>query len=412
MSVDDRCFVIVGAGQAGAWVARTLRAEGFSGRIVMIGDEDHPPYERPPLSKSILSGATSIAEAVLLARDQASLDQIDLVVGESVVAIDTRRRTVRCASERSVAYDTLFLTMGGRARILPSVGSTPSERVHYIRTIDDALRLKTAMGNCQSMAVVGGGWIGLEVAATARGQGADVTVLEAGPRLCARSVPQQVSEYLARLHQREGVDIRVGVSIESIEVRDDAVVVNSNAGTVRVDQLVIGIGIVPATDLAEAAGIKIANGIMVDDQCRTSDPHIYAAGDVTSHPCAQTGGYRRLESWANAQNQAIVAAKAALGQNVTYGDVPWAWSDQFDVNLQILGHPERGALVVARGDAQHGPYCWLVLGEAGETLGAVSANAPRELRVVRKAIGGSQRLNPAKWADSACALADVSMISA
>ncbi len=411
MSVDRRCFVIVGAGQAGAWVARTLRAEGFSGRIVMIGDEDHPPYERPPLSKSILSGTTSIAEAALLDPNKARIDRIELAVSESVVAIDAGRRTLLCASGRSVDYDILFLTMGSRARHLPLLAATSSDRVHYIRTLADALRLKATLGHCGTMAVIGGGWIGLEVAATARGQGIAVTVLEAAPRLCARSVPVQVSDYLTRLHQREGVDIRVGASIESIDVCADAVVIKSDTDIVRADQLVIGIGIVPVTDLAEAAGIQVENGIIVDEQCRTSDPYIFAAGDVTSHPCAQTGSYRRLESWSNAQNQAIVAAKAALGHDATYDDVPWAWSDQFDVNLQILGHPQCGISVVARGDEQSGPCCWLILDASGRAVGAVSANSPRELRAARKAIGGHQKLDPVKWADPICALADVPVIS-
>lgn len=400
----DPTFVIIGAGQAGAWVARTLRSEGFSGRILLIGDEPYAPYERPPLSKSFLSGTSLIEEATLLDAARANSENIQWIGGDPAIAIDRATRVVRCQSGAEYSYDKLFLTMGSKVRKLPVTTVGKQQRVHYIRTLSDAVSLREALGHSKTIAVIGGGWIGLEVAATVRGLGLDVTVIEAAPRLCERSVPQAVSEYLARLHAERGVDVRLGVAVREICELPDGVEITLDDAVLRADQLVVGIGIVPEVDIAASAGLKVDNGVVVDERCQTSDPNIFAAGDVTNHPCMRTGTNRRLESWANAQNQAIVAAKAVLGQDVCYTDIPWAWSDQYDVNLQILGQIDAAASIVLRGDTGNGSCCWLLLDDERLPIGAVAVNAPRELRTVRKAMGGPTRINPDKWSDTNCAL--------
>lgn len=401
----ERTFVIVGAGQAGAWIARTLRAEGFDGRVVLIGDEPHAPYERPPLSKSILTGDSQLDAATLLSADQAARDGIELWTGQTVVAVDAEARSIRCASGVEQTYDTLFLATGGRARTL--AGFEPQGRLHLLRTFNDAMRLKAALTDCRRLIVVGGGWIGLEVAATARNQDVEVVLIEGAPRLCARATPAIVSDFLARLHRAKGVDLRLNAAISHIQTSQTEVRVKIGEAALAADQLLLGIGMTPAVDLAVAAGLRVDNGIVVDASGRTSDPHIFAAGDATLHPSRLAGGAIRLESWANAQNQAIVAAKAALGQDVRYDEPPWAWSDQYGVNLQIIGLPERGVRFVTRGAVDTGPCCWLALDAEGLAVGAVAVDAPRDLRMVRKALGEGRTLDLEGWNDAPCSDLDL-----
>lgn len=392
-------FVIVGAGQAGAWIARTLRAEGYSGRLILIGEEPHWPYERPPLSKGVLRGEAH--PPLLSAEDAASLG-IEGWLPERVTGIDRAERRVTCASGRSVTYERLFLTTGGRARTLPGVSPGLSPRVHVLRTRDDGDRLRTAMVPGCRLAVVGGGWIGLEAAASARGLGAEVTVIEAAERLCTRTLPPVVSEYLHRLHAANGVTIVTGTGPLQISATADSVTITPGAGDpVTADLVLLGIGMSPATELAAACGLTVEDGIMVDETGRTSDPAIYAAGDNTRHPNSFAGGSLRLESWANAQNQAIAVAKAALGQSVQYDDIPWLWSDQYDASLQILGLPHRAETVIARGDPDGGKGCWLMLAADGSVAGAVAVNAARDLAGLRKMLAAAKAPDPAAWADTA-----------
>jgi 3-phenylpropionate/trans-cinnamate dioxygenase ferredoxin reductase subunit len=390
-------FVIVGGGQAGAWVARTLRAEGFAGRVVLIGDEAHWPYERPPLSKAVLKGAATPDSATLLTSEQAEQAPIECWLAERVETIDRAARLLTCAGGRTLAYDKLFLTTGSRARTLP-VADHP--RIHVLRTLDDAARLRAAFAMAGHLLVLGGGWIGLEVAATARGLGLAVTVVEAAPRVCARSLPPVASAYLERLHQAHGVTLMLGHAVSGLAPGADSVVAELADGRrIVADHALVGIGVVPETRLAAAAGLAVDDGIVVDDTGRTSDPHIYAAGDATRHPSAFAGGMLRLESWANAQNQAIVAAKAALGQPARYAETPWFWSDQYNVNLQILGLPASGARAIPRGTPEAGNGAWLVLDADDKAAGVIAVNAPRDLRGVRKMMGEGLTPDPASWAD-------------
>jgi len=395
-------IVIVGAGQAGGWAAKTLRAEGYKGRIVLIGAERHPSHERPPLSKAVLSGEAAPETTHLFKPDEHAALDLDFRAEARATRIDRVAKRIELARGGSVAYDKLILTTGGTARKLPIPGGD-SRRVFYLRTIEDSLAIRDAIGPGKKLAVIGGGWIGLEVAATARKRGTSVVVIEALDRLCARTVPPAISAFLRARHEREDVDIRLGVGVKAIEDRGQLVVRLADGGVIEADAVVAGIGLEPDVALARDAGLAVDNGVVVDEQGRTSDPDIFAAGDCANTPLPCLGRRVRLESWANAQNQAIVAAKAALGQDARYDELPWFWSDQYDVNLQILGLPARWPEPVVRGDPASGSFSHFYLD--GERIAAiVSVNAPRDLRAAKKLVQTRKPVSAASLADPAVQL--------
>jgi 3-phenylpropionate/trans-cinnamate dioxygenase ferredoxin reductase subunit len=391
-------FVIIGAGQAGAWVARTLRAEGYAGRIVLIGAEPHAPYERPPLSKAVLKGEAAAESAILLSPEAARAAAIECWPGVEVAAIDRAARAIRTVDGRALAYEKLFLTTGSRVRHWPGAAALP--RLHTLRGRDDAARLRAALRG--HLLVLGGGWIGLEVAATARALGVAVTLIEAAPRLCARSLPVVASAFLARLHERNGVALLLGQSVQALAAHDHEVTAElADGSTITADHALVAIGVLPNVELGQACGLAVENGILVDHTGRTSDPDIYAAGDVTRHPNAFAGGLLRLESWANAQNQAIVAARAALGQAARYDEIPWFWSDQYGVNLQILGLPAAAARCHPRGAPDEGRGSWLALQEDGSPAGAIAVNAARDLRPLRRLFEDGSAPDISAWESGA-----------
>lgn len=391
-------FVIIGAGQAGGWIAKTLRAEGFAGRIVMIGAEAHCPYERPPLSKSVLTAGTFQANETVLDQHAADAAEIELWLAVEATAIDRAAQSVICGDGRHVAYDQLFLTMGSLPKRPTWMPAGVSDNIHILRTRDDAVRLRNDLVRAKRLLIVGGGWIGLETAASARKLGLEVVVYEAADRICARSLPVPISEWLTALHRRNGVDIATSAIVTDVREEANGVTLSLADGkSVAGDLLLVGIGNVPDVGLAEAAGLSVDDGIVVDASGRTSDPSIFAAGDVTNQPCILTAGRARRESWANAQNQAIVVAKAALGQAVTHDETPWIWSDQYDANIQILGLPERAANFRPHPTTQPETFCWLAVDDRGVPIGAVAVNAPRELRAARKMIAAADAGAVAGW---------------
>jgi 3-phenylpropionate/trans-cinnamate dioxygenase ferredoxin reductase subunit len=382
---EPQRIAIVGAGQAGGWAAKTLRTEGYGGRIVLLGDEAHPPHERPPLSKAVMAGTAEAPSTHLFKSEELGALGLDFRPGSRVVAIDRAAKRVTLASGGAIEYDRLILCTGGAARRL-SVPGGDGPRVHYLRTIDDSLAIRARLGTIRHLLVIGGGWIGLEVAATARKRGVAVTLIEALPRLCERSVPPEISSHLLALHQANGVEMLLGEGVKAIEDGGDGVAVLLASGRrVAGDAVVVGIGLVANTALAQAAGLAVENGIVVDEQGRTSDPDVFAAGDVANLPLACLGRRLRLESWANAQNQAIVAAKAALGGDARYDELPWFWSDQYDMNLQILGLPARWPAPVTRRAPAGGGFSHFYLD--GERIASIVAvNAPRDLRAAKKLV--------------------------
>ena len=399
-------IVVVGTGQAGGWAAKTLRNEGYDGRVVLVGDERHPPYERPPLSKSVLAGQVGPETTHLFKPEAWDALALEVRSGERASAIEREAKELVLASGERIPYDTLILCTGGRARTLPIPGSD-LPGVFTLRTIEDSLAIRRALdGSGKRLAVVGGGWIGLEVAATARAAGAEVTVIEAVSRLCARCVPVAVSEYLLSLHRTRGVDVILERSVAALTDDGDGTirVVLDDGRVLAADVVVVGVGLIANDELAREAGIACDGGILVDAQCRTSDPHVFAAGDVAVAPNPWAGRRVRLESWQNAQNQAIAAAKAALGREVSYEPLPWFWSDQYDLKLQIYGLPAPAHQVVIRGEPSSGNFVALYL-DGDRVKAAVAANAPRDLRVARKLIEQGKSVRAADLADSAQALA-------
>ena len=398
--MKTHAIVIVGAGQAGGWAAQTLRKEGYDGRITLIGEEAYPPYERPPLSKAVLAGTAATESAYLL--QSPAFDKLDLdwMPGMRVTAIDRAGSNVVLASGESIHYDKLIIASGGRARPMDVPGAN-LPGIHTLRTIDDAHALGKVLLPGRKLVVVGGGWIGLEVAATARGKGMEVTVIEAMPRLCERTVPTEISDYLAELHARHGTQIVLGAGVAGFAHNADGMLAVrlQDGRELACDAVVVGIGMIPNDTLARDAGLACDGGIVVDDQCRTSDPDILAAGDVASWHCRWAGRRRRLESWQNAQEQGIAAARSALGIAVSHAPLPWFWSDQYGVNLQIYGVPDASHRVVLRGDRQSDSFVLFYLGD-NQIRAALGPNAARDLRFARRLIENRKSIDPAQLADT------------
>jgi len=408
---DTRTFVIVGAGQAGGWTAKTLRDGGFAGRIVLIGDEEYPPYERPPLSKEILLGQKSPEAAYLWPAKSWDEWKVDLKLGRSAVRLDRASRRIELADGEVVAYDRLMLATGARVRKLSLPGSDLGA-VRYLRAIPDTLAIRadieTAIEQAGRVLVIGGGWIGLEVAAAARKLGAEVTVVEALDQLCGRGLARDLAEYVEGVHRRHGVDVRLKTTVARLEGSGRvARAVLADDTTIECGLVVIGIGVVPNVELARDAGLGVDNGIVVDDHGRTSDPDVFAAGDVTNHPNALLGRRVRLESWENAQNQAIAAAKAMLGdapgETPPYAEIPWFWSDQFDMNIQMMGLPQSWDRAVTRGDPASGAFIVFYLKD-GRLHGCAGINSGRDVRFTRRMIQSGRTFDAAALADPAVKL--------
>ncbi len=324
----NEALIIVGAGHAGGRAALTLREEGYTGRLILIGDEPHLPYERPPLSKGLLQGTADLAGCSLC--DSARLAELDIehIACNPVTRLEPQHHRLQLADGQWLPYAGLLLATGGRARRLPQAQAN----VLYLRTHDEALALRSVLNPGTRLMVVGGGFIGLEVAATARGLGCEVTVLEAGPRLAGRVLPAVISQALLDLHRRQGVDVRLNVALESIQA--DAVLL-VDGQRLPCDWVVVGIGMQPNIELAALAGLEVGQGIRVDAYLCTSAPNIYAAGDVCEFE--RDGLYQRQETWRNADAQGRHAALNMLGRNVPFETLPGFWSDQYDWGVQTVG---------------------------------------------------------------------------
>jgi len=398
--VTSERIVIVGTGQAGGWAAHTLRKEGFTGTIVLIGEESHVPYERPPLSKAVLSGH-ALPESTHLFKPEA-FEQLalDWRSNVRVTSIDRSARQLQLSDGDQVAYDKLILCNGGRARTM-NIPGADLPGVFTLRNIDDARALGAVLLPDRKLVVIGGGWIGLEVASTARTKGLDVVVVEAMSRLCERTVPGAISDYLLRLHAANGTRVVLGTGVTS--VRRDAqgmlVVSLANGQEFPCDAVVVGIGLIPNDELARDAGLACDGGIEVDARCQTSDPAIFAAGDVAAWHCDWAGRRMRLESWQNAQEQGMAAARAVLGHDVNHQPLPWFWSDQYGVNLQIFGIPDASNTLVVRGDPLSDSFVLFYLDGERRIQAALGPNAARNLRFARRLIESRKPFDPARLSD-------------
>jgi 3-phenylpropionate/trans-cinnamate dioxygenase ferredoxin reductase subunit len=340
-------MVIAGAGEAGARASVTLREQGWSGPITLIGEEDLPPYERPPLSKTALVGAGDPLPKVIL--DGARLREFDIahLSGCSVVAIDRKVSEIICGDGRRIPYHRLLIALGGRPRRL----QVPApEDILYLRTFSDALALRSRLQPASRLVIVGGGYLGLEIAAAAIERGCTVTVVELAPRILNRDVPEPIAETVAARHRTAGVTFRLGATVGRIEpATGGQVAILASGEEIPCDCVIAGVGAIPETRLAAESGLAVENGIKADEYLRTSDPNIFAAGDCCSFPHILYDGRRiRLEAWRNAQDQGSAAAENMLGAEKAYSSVPSFWSDQYEQTLQIVGLPNAGDTTLHR----------------------------------------------------------------
>jgi 3-phenylpropionate/trans-cinnamate dioxygenase ferredoxin reductase component len=395
---SDQTFVIIGAGQAGGWAAKTLRDQGFEGRVIIVGDEDFAPHERPPLSKEVLLGDAEKESCLLWPPGTLEEENIEMRLGVSVKSIDADNHTMSLDNGETLAWNKLLIATGGRARSL-DVEGIGLDGVYTLRTIEDAEGIRARLTAGANVLVIGAGWIGLEVAAAARKRDASATVVEVADRVCARALTEDMSQWVHALHERHGVDIRLTTAFSHF-AGDGSIqkAVLGDGSEIDCDIAVIGIGLIPNTELAESAGLDIDNGIVVDENGQTSHPDIFAAGDVTNHPNALLGRRVRLESWENAQNQAINSAKAMLGIKEPYSEIPWFWSDQYDANIQMMGLPEEWDQTVTRGDRDAGEFIEFYLKD-GEMQGAAAINNPRDLRFTRRMITSGKKFDADALAD-------------
>jgi 3-phenylpropionate/trans-cinnamate dioxygenase ferredoxin reductase subunit len=346
-------FVIVGGGLAGAKAAEALREQGFTGRVVLVGKEVHLPYERPPLSKDYLAGRAERTSFEVHDEAWYAEHDVELKLGVEAIGIDTAAHEVELSDGSQLSYTKLLLATGSSPRHLPLPG-TEVDSVHYLRTVGDSERIKETLGDGVRLVVIGAGWIGLEVASTAKQAGATVTVLESAELPLLRVLGPELAAVFRDLHEANGVDLRFGVSSEAIETNDGAVTgVRLADGTVvPADAVLVGIGAAPNTKLAEAAGLITDNGVVVDASLRSSDPDVFAVGDIANAMHPVLGKRVRVEHWANALNQPAVAAAAMLGGDARYDELPYFFTDQFDLGMEYTGLAEPGDYdrVVFRGD--------------------------------------------------------------
>ena len=392
--MSARAIVIVGAGQAGGWAATTLRSRGYDGRVLLLGEEPHAPYERPPLSKAVLSGQAAAESTELFSAARLAELDIEFRPGIAATRLRVDDKQVESSDGGSAAYDKLILCTGGRP-VVPALPGVSGAAVHVLRTRDDALRLRAQLGPGKHVVIVGGGWIGLEVAATARQSGSRVTVLEQAGRLCARSVQPGVSAHLAALHAAQGVEVRLGASLCAVHPQPDGRTVAelADGSAIAADAVVLGVGLQANDALARAAGIECDRGVLVDAYCRTSATDVFAAGDVAVSVGAV--GRVRLESWQNAQDQGAAAALSALGESMPYTPSGAVWSEQYDAMVQIVGFPALAASEVLRPQAESRALLSVALDAGSRIVAAVAIDAPRELRQLRKWIAQGAVLDPA-----------------
>jgi 3-phenylpropionate/trans-cinnamate dioxygenase ferredoxin reductase subunit len=399
-------FVIVGASLAGAKAAEALRKEGFGGQVVLIGQERHYPYERPPLSKDYLQGNAE-RDVIFVHEDGWYAEHsVDLRLSTAVTAIDRARREVRLASGEGVGYDKLLLTTGAMPRQLPVPGVS-AEGVLYLRTVDDSERIREILPSASRVAIVGAGWIGLEVAAAARIAGAEVMILEAAGLPLLRVLGPEAATVFADLHREHGVDFRFAASVVEILVSGGRVsgVRLADGTEVGADTVVIGIGVAPAVQLAEAAGLEVRDGVVTDAALRTSDPDIYAAGDVARAFHPMLGTHIRVEHWANALNQPAAAARAMLGQDVAYDRLPFFFTDQYDLGMEYTGYVEPGGYdrVVFRGDVGKREFIAFWLSQ-GRLLAGMNVNVWDVSEQIGRLIRAGDPVDPDRLADPAVPL--------
>lgn len=378
-------IVVVGGGWAAVSAIETLREEGYDGRILMLSEETELPYDRPPLSKTYLNGDATLESIVFHDEAWYREKRVDFELGVTVSRLDLATHSVSTASGQRHAYDRALLVTGTRPRTLHGPFEQAGVPLNYLRSRADADALRKRAVAGSQVVLIGGGVIGMEAAATLLGMGCKVTVLELADRVMARFFPNELSDLLLNLHRSRGVDVRTSVVIDSITRRgpEGALIHLQDGSTVEADWLLAGVGVIPNHELAENAGLPIRlQGIQVNAACRTGAAEVYAAGDVTAFEIA--GTWTRWENWTHARHQAQTAAKAMLGQDVSYWDVPWVWSHQYEFNLQVTGAPH-GDAIVTRGDFASGKLTVFHL-KNERLIGATTINESKHKSSIRKLV--------------------------
>ena len=405
MQAVSDSIVIVGAGHAGCTAAETLRREGHQGRLVLVGAEKHLPYQRPPLSKKLLAGEQTLDRLFLKQQTFYEQARIELRLGTAVTAIDCAGHCVTLAGGEPLEYSRLLLCLGSEPRRLDIPGAT-LPGVFYLRTVDDVEHIRAHCRPGARLIVVGGGYIGLEVAATCRSLGLEVTVLEMADRVMNRVVAPVLSDFFVEQHAAHGVQIHCNTRVSAFGGTNAVSEVLCNDGRrFAADIVVVGVGVVPVTRLAAEAGIACSDGIVVDEYCRTGVEDVFAAGDCTSHPSPHYGRRVRLESVDNAFEQARSAAANVVGRASVHDKVPWFWSDQYDLKLLIVGLSQGFDELVVRGDPASRSFtvCYL---RAGELIALDAVNHPKDYMAARKLIAERARPQPARICDAAISLRD------
>lgn len=394
-------IAVVGAGQAGLQVAASLRELQFPGRVVLIGDEPHLPYQRPPLSKGYLLGAADEAQLALRPSTFFSKFEIELLTGRRAIAIDRGRRLVALADDSVVQYEQLVLATGARNRAL-CVPGADLRNVFYLRTLDESAALRVHMAAAKSVVVIGAGFIGLELAAAAVKQGLEVTVLDIAPRPMARALSRTMSAVFEREHAKLGVRLCFGAQVARLLGEHGCVraVETTEGAVLKADAVVVGIGVVPNVELAAACGLTVDDGIVVDEHLQTSDPRISAIGDVAAHVSPHAPGRRvRIESVQNASDQARCLALTLMGRPAPYRALPWFWSHQAHLKLQMAGLPSPGCEEVLRGEPDAAD-CSVFLFRDGRLVCVESLNRAADHMIARRLLAGAATLTPQQAADS------------
>tara|TARA_B100001559_G_scaffold187499_1_gene156934 strand:- start:113 stop:1318 length:1206 start_codon:yes stop_codon:yes gene_type:complete len=378
-------MVIIGCGQAGGQAAASLRQEKYEGPITMIGQEPYIPYQRPPLSKQYLSGEQEKEKLNLRQASFYSEKEINLLLGTSVVSVDPLQKELQLDTGETVTYDKLLIASGGRPRKLEVDGHN-LKGIHYLRNIDDVDAIKAQMSTSKNMVIVGGGYIGLEVASVAIKKGLTVSVLEMENRILERVTTEEMSAFYNELHSDQGVNILTSTQAKAFKGSEAVERVVCDDQEIPADLVIVGIGILPNTEIAETAGLETNNGIVVDEHCRTSNEHIFAAGDCTNHPNPLLNRRLRLESVPNAMEQGRVAASNMLGGSKSYASMPWFWSDQYEHKLQMVGFSKESDQSIVRGDMTSKSFTVFYLKD-NLIIAADSVNNPKEFMASKQLIG-------------------------
>jgi len=407
----NRRFVIVGGGLAGAKIAEALRDRDFDGEITVLSEEDHLPYERPPLSKEFFAGKKTLPEFTVHDGEWFRDHHIDLRPGTTATAIDPAAHTVSLPDGSTISYDKLALATGSRSRRLDIPGSD-AEGVHYVRTVDQAAALLRTLAADKKLVVIGAGWIGLEIAASARGFDVDVTVLEHAGLPLESTLGPQMGEVFAALHRQNGVDLRTGTDVSAISVDGDHAsgVTLSDGTVIPADAVLIAVGALPNTELASEAGIDVDNGVLVDAGLQSSDPDIVAVGDIAAAQHPILNARIRVEHWANALSQPETAADTMLGRPAEYVRMPYFFTDQYDLGMEYVGHAPHGGYsrVVTRGDVDKREFLAFWLDSANKVLAGMNVNIWDAGDAIKELVASSGPVDPERLADPEIPLAEVS----